>query len=179
MYSFTKKTSFLLSPRVKPRKKFMLNVRDTSRFYQKNVGFSVLSYLNISLLKIGIFWKWDLECSARHKTCPTNSSRGSSPGTLGTRLCVLLWWNQYLLLLTANVAHDPRFSSKKKHGSKVIQIEMSFEISAGTPYTKTTEKYIYRTIDRTLFFVLIGFASVGIAYALLCLLVLALNFKKK
>ena len=67
----------------------------------------------------------------------------------------------------------------KKHESKVIQFEMSFEISAGTPYTKTTENYIYRTIDRTSFFVLIGFASFGIAYALLCLLVLALNFKKK
>ena len=68
----------------------MLNVRDTSRFYQKNVGFSVLSYLSISLVKISV-WIWDLEGNARHKTCLTNSSRGSTPGTLGTKLCVLLW----------------------------------------------------------------------------------------
>ena len=113
----------------------MLNVRDTSRFYEKNVGFSVLSYLNISLLKIGIFWKWDLECSERHKTCPTNSSRGSSPGTLGTRLCVLLWWNQYLLLLTAKVAHDPRFSSKKNMDLKLFNLKclLKFQLALPTP----------------------------------------------
>lgn len=51
--------------------------------------------------------------------------------------------------------------------------------SAGTPYTKTTETYIYRTIDETLFFVIIAFASLGIVYGLICLLTLVLNFKKK
>jgi len=54
-----------------------------------------------------------------------------------------------------------------------------FVILAGTPYTKTKETYIFRTIDSTLFITLIAFAAVGIVYALFCLLTLVLNFKKK
>ena len=46
----------------------MLNVRDTSRFYEKNVGFSVLSYLNISLLKIFFFGNgiWNAARATKH-----------------------------------------------------------------------------------------------------------------
>ena len=54
-----------------------------------------------------------------------------------------------------------------------------FFVLAGTPYTKTTETYTYRTIDNTLFIALIVFAGVGILYALFCLLTLVLNLKKK
>lgn len=50
---------------------------------------------------------------------------------------------------------------------------------AGTPYTKTKETYTYRTIDNTLFIILVAFAVIGILYALFCLLTLVLNFKKK
>ncbi|KAJ7372990.1 hypothetical protein OS493_015460 [Desmophyllum pertusum] len=50
---------------------------------------------------------------------------------------------------------------------------------AGTPYTKTSETYTYRTIDRTLFIAWVVFAVLGIIYALFCLLTLVLNFKKK
>lgn len=112
----------------------MLNVRNTSRFYQKNAGFSVLSYLSISLVKIGV-WIWDLEGNARHKTCLTNSFRGSPPGTLGTRWCVPPLWNQYLLLLTAKVAHDLRFSSKKTMDLKLFNLKclLKFQLALPTP----------------------------------------------
>ena len=56
----------------------MLHVNDTSRFHQKNVGFSVASYLNISLLKIGIF----LEMGSGMQRAPQNMSYKLVPRVL-------------------------------------------------------------------------------------------------
>lgn len=71
--------------------------------------------------------------------------------------------------------------SIRQLAKSMFQFRILFKtfFSAGTPYTKTTETYIYRTIDETLFFVMIAFASLGIVYGLICLLTLVLNFKKK
>ena len=58
----------------------MLSVRDILRFYLKNVGFSILSYRSISLLKIGIFG-YGIWNAARTRT-PQNVSYKLVPSVL-------------------------------------------------------------------------------------------------
>ncbi|XP_068676427.1 uncharacterized protein [Montipora foliosa] len=87
------------------------------------------------------------------------------------------------IVLKQLVISDGKFKlisgGKYSVDTKVFTKSTDVHWFAGTPYTKTQETFTYRTIDRNLFIALIVLASLGIVYALSCLLMLVLNFKKK